>query len=124
MVSATIRTTGTRTALRGHLDSRSQTWMSTEPTIASVYGTSDRPPQHQHKPWSRVHTDEVVMKHGGELLAVGHPVRGRRVVLQPLDPVAVEFMDGRVDAVALEPAVPERAAVAERRVRAAFGEPR
>src|SRR4051812_3130463 len=75
------------------------------------------------KPRSWLHPHEVIMKDVRELLAVGHPVRRRRVVLQALDPVAVELMDGRVDAVALEPAVPERAAVAERRVRAAFSEP-
>src|SRR5687767_3747508 len=67
---------------------------------------------------------KVIVEDRGELLAVSHPMCGRRVILQSSDPVDVEFVHNRVDAIALEPAVAERAAVAERRVGAAFREPR
>ena len=64
------------------------------------------------------------MKDLRQVGAVVLPMPARRVLLQAGDPVAVELVDGGVDAVALEPAVAERAAVAERGLGGPFGEPR
>src|SRR3954464_12310822 len=73
---------------------------------------------------SRFEGVEVLVKDARKLLAVAHPVRARGVVLQAGDPVDVELVGGRVDAVALQPALAERPGVPERFVRAPLGEPR
>src|SRR5262245_51217211 len=79
------------------------------------------------RPWSdrlRLHRFEVVVEHPRQARAILAPMRTRGRLLQSLNPVAVELVHCSVDAVALQPAVAERAAVAERRARRAFGEPR
>lgn len=66
---------------------------------------------------------EVFEENGGEVCAVGFPVGGGGIVFEAGDPVAVEFVDGGIDAVALEPTFAEGAAVFEIAAGGAFGEP-
>src|SRR4030095_1810839 len=67
---------------------------------------------------------EVLVEHTREAGAVRTPMRTGRWLLQSLDPIAIELVHRRIDAVTLQPAVPERAAVAERGAGRTFSEPR
>ena len=66
---------------------------------------------------------EIFVEDLCELLSVLDPVAAERRDAESCDPVAVEFVDDRVDAVALQPPIAERSAVAKRFVRAPLGEP-
>src|SRR5688572_29668359 len=66
---------------------------------------------------------EIRVEHRREVFAVVHPVLALWILLQACDPVRVELVHDRVDAVTLEPAVAERAGIAERGVRRAFRKP-
>src|SRR5687768_15953082 len=66
---------------------------------------------------------EVFIEDCGERFSVAKPVFGGRVIVETGSTVAVEFVDGSIDAVTLEPAFAERAGITKGRACAALGKP-
>lgn len=66
---------------------------------------------------------EVIVEGLGESGAVFLPMGGGRIIIEAGDPIAVELVDGGVDAETCEPTFTERAGVLEGRFRMAFGKP-
>ena len=67
---------------------------------------------------------EILIEHAGEILAISSPVSSAGVILQTGDPIAVELVDGCINPITFQPALAQRAGIAERIAGAAFGEPR
>ena len=66
---------------------------------------------------------EIMVEDSGELCAVVLPVPSRRVVLEALNPVTIEFVNNGVDAITLQPTIALGARVPEGSLGAAFREP-
>ena len=66
---------------------------------------------------------KIVEKHPRKLAAIFFPVAAGSVVVESGDPVDVELVNGRVDAISLEPAFGESAGIAKCLIGTPFGEP-
>src|SRR6185436_1000399 len=66
---------------------------------------------------------EIIVKDIGQFCAVFLPMFSGGVILETGNPIAVEFVDGRIDAETLEPAFTQSSSVTEAFLGGAFGEP-
>src|SRR5262245_51722401 len=67
---------------------------------------------------------EILEEHAAQLLAILFPMSSRGIIVQPRDPVHVQLVNRRIDAIALQQSLPQRPRVAKRLVGAPLGKPR